>query len=277
MNALSTCQIICGDSRQVLLDFIEQADLIIMSPPYADARKQHYDSISPDAYPEWFASFHEAFWQALKPSGSLVINIKDKVVKGVRHRYVWRTIEKLSQMGWHCIDDYIWHKKNPIPGYWPNRLKDGWEYVFHLSKTPRPYFNADAIRVPISEATKIYFQKLKNKADKRTYAATGSGFSKNLAKWNIQDTALPSNVLHLAAESRNCGHPAVFPITLPEFFIKLLSPVDGLIIDPFAGSGSTGIAAGLLGRNCILIDNQKQYCQLAAERLSSYPVQVYHK
>ena len=59
------CKIICGDSRNVLPRLADPVDLIVTSPPYADARSKHYDSIHPDIFPEWFASFHEAFAQAL--------------------------------------------------------------------------------------------------------------------------------------------------------------------------------------------------------------------
>ncbi len=147
----AVCEIIEGDSREELQQFRGQVDLIVTSPPYADARSRHYDSVHPDNFADWFMTFHEPFFAALKPTGSLVINIKDKVVDGVRHRYVWRMIEQLSDNGWHCIDDYIWHKPNPMPGYWPTRLRDGWEYCFHLAKSKRPFFNADAVRKPVGD------------------------------------------------------------------------------------------------------------------------------
>jgi site-specific DNA-methyltransferase (adenine-specific)/site-specific DNA-methyltransferase (cytosine-N4-specific) len=124
-------------------------DLIVTSPPYADARRSHYESIHPDKFAEWFLTFHDPFYNALKPAGSLIINIKDKVVNGVRHRYVWRTIEALCERGWFAIDDYLWHKPNPMPGYWPTRLRDGWEYCFHLAKSKRPFFNPDAVKKPV--------------------------------------------------------------------------------------------------------------------------------
>jgi site-specific DNA-methyltransferase (adenine-specific)/site-specific DNA-methyltransferase (cytosine-N4-specific) len=133
-NIENNCTVIFGDSRKVLLDYTAQADLIVTSPPYADARHKHYDSIHPDGFVDWFLSFHQPFMDALKPTGSLVINIKDKVVDGTRHRFVWQTIEALCDRGWYAIDDYIWHKPNPMPGHWPTRLRDGWEYCFHLAK-----------------------------------------------------------------------------------------------------------------------------------------------
>ncbi|MGQ0540535.1 MAG: DNA methyltransferase [Blastocatellia bacterium] len=67
---------------------------------------------------------------------------------------------------------------------------------------------------------------------------------------------------------KNMGHPAVFPVDLPIFFIKLLCPEDGFVVDPFGGSGSTGVAALSLGRRCVLIDNNPQYCREARRRLS---------
>ena len=78
---------------------------------------------------------------------------------------------------------------------------------------------------------------------------------------------LPSNVISLPLVGKNRGHPAVFPVDLPLFFINLLCPPDGLVVDPFAGSGTTGIAALSEGRRCVLIDNNPDYCQLALRRL----------
>ena len=120
-NKAIGCRVICGDSRSVLPPMGQFADLIVTSPPYADARKKHYDGIHPEAFVDWFASFHQSFFKALKPKGSLIINIKDKVVDGVRHRYVWKTVEKLSALGWYSIEDYIWYKTNPMP----NIILDG--------------------------------------------------------------------------------------------------------------------------------------------------------
>src|SRR5919202_6410760 len=99
----ATCTVVCADSREELKGYEGQVDLIVTSPPYADSRRRHYDSVHPDEFAGWFMTFHEPFWNALKPSGSLVLNIKDKVVNGVRHRYVWHTVEALSAAGWHCV------------------------------------------------------------------------------------------------------------------------------------------------------------------------------
>ncbi len=263
----ATCAVVCGDSREVLKAYEGQADLIVTSPPYADARHRHYDSVHPDEFADWFMTFHEPFWNALKPSGSLVINIKDKVVGGVRHRYVWHTVEALSRAGWFCIEDYLWHKTNPMPGYWPTRLRDGWEYCFHLAKSKRPYMNQDAVRRPVGDWVESRLAKLGENDLSRQNSANASGFGRDISRWVGKQTVLPSNVLSHALVGKNKGHPAVFPVDLPLFFIRLLCPEGGLVCDPFGGSGTTGLAALSAGRRSLLIDNNEEYCQAAVKRL----------
>jgi site-specific DNA-methyltransferase (adenine-specific) len=267
-HSSTTCTVIQGDSREVLQEYAGQVDLIVTSPPYADARKKHYDSVHPDDFPEWFMTFHEPFFDALKPTGSLVINIKDKVVDGVRHRYVWRTIDALCDAGWFAIEDYIWHKTNPMPGWWPTRLRDGWEYCFHLAKSKRPLFGADEVRQPIGDWANSRLKKLGENDRSRHNSVNKSGFGRDISKWVGKKTVLPSNVISAAVVGKNKRHPAVFPEELPSFFIKLLCPEDGLIVDPFAGSGTTGIAAMKLGRDSIMIDNNETYCEVAIQRLT---------
>jgi site-specific DNA-methyltransferase (adenine-specific) len=266
-RAGTTCTVIHGDCRAELTDFAGKVDLIVTSPPYADARHNHYDSVHPDRFVEWFLTFHEPFYNALKPTGSLVINIKDKVVDGVRHRYVWHTIEALCEHGWYAIDDYLWYKSNPMPGYWPTRLRDGWEYCFHLAKSTRPFFNSDAVRRPIGDWVESRLKNLGKNDLSRHNSANASGFGRDISKWVGKQTVLPSNVLTFPLVGKNKGHPAVFPVDLPLFFIKLLCPENGLVVDPFGGSGTTGIAALSLGRRCVLIDNNLQYCEEAVKRL----------
>jgi site-specific DNA-methyltransferase (adenine-specific)/site-specific DNA-methyltransferase (cytosine-N4-specific) len=266
-KADASCTVINGDAREELLAYQGQVDLIVTSPPYADARHKHYDSVHPDEFKEWFLTFHEPFFKALKPTGSLVINIKDKVVNGVRHRYVWHTLEALSEKGWFAVDDYVWHKTNPMPGYWPTRLRDGWEYCFHLAKSKRPHFNSDAVRKPIGDWVDSRLNKLGENDLTRHNSVNESGFGRDLSRWVGKQTVLPSNVLSLALVGKNKGHPAVFPIDLPLFFIKLLCPGDGLVVDPFGGSGTTGIAALSLGIESVIIDNNAEYYQAAIKRL----------
>ena len=264
---IDDCIILNGDSRDVLSSLKQKVALIVTSPPYADARKSHYQSIHPDKFADWLLSFHDVFWEVLKEDGSLVLNIKDKIVDGIRHRFVWHTIEGFMKKGWFCIDDYIWHKTNPMPGKWPNRLRDGWEYCFHLSKTKRPYFNPDNVRKPIGDWVNTRLRNLNENDLQRHNSENNSGFGRNISKWLGKTTVLPSNVLNLPLVGKNKGHPAVFPVDLPLFFIKLLSHENDWVLDPFCGSGTTGIAALTVARKCILVDSNKEYCEVARKRI----------
>jgi site-specific DNA-methyltransferase (adenine-specific)/site-specific DNA-methyltransferase (cytosine-N4-specific) len=154
-----------------------------------------------------------------------------------------------------------------MPGYWPSRLRDGWEYCFHLSPTRRPFIDFDAVRQPIGDWAQARLANLGENDIHRHDSGNASGFGRNISRWVGRDTVLPSNVLTLPLVGKNKGHPAVFPVELPAFFIRLLSPAGGLVVDPFAGSGTTGVAAWNEGRSFVLIDNNAEYCACARERL----------
>jgi len=264
---IRTCKVIYGDCREVLPSLGQVADLIVTSPPYADARTKHYDSIHPDKFADWFSTFHKSFYRVLKPEGSFVINIKDKAINGVRHRFAWKTIDKLCNLGWYAIDDYIWHKTNPMPGFWPTRLRDGWEYCFHLAKSKKPSMYQKAVAIPMGKWAGVRLTNLTGKSNKRHDSENNSGFGRDLRKWVGKKEVLPSNVISFPLVGKNYGHPAVFPADLPAFFINLFSCKGGLVVDPFGGSGTTGIAALRTKRNSILVDSNKEYCKLAVSRI----------
>lgn len=261
-------EILLGDSREVLKRFPDgYFNLIVTSPPYADARKKHYDSIRSDNFSEFMLGFHDEFWRVLADDGSFVLNIKDKVVNGVRHRYVWHTIEAFSKKGWNCIDDYLWIKPNAMPGYWNTRLRDEWEYCFHMTKGKKFAMYQDAVRKPLGNWAEKRLANLTGKSTKRHNSENNSGFGRDLRNWKNKKMVLPGNTVSVALVGKNMGHPAAFPVGLPEFFIKLFTKIGDNVLDPFAGSGSTGVAAKMLGRNVVLIDTKREYVKVMVERL----------
>ena len=272
MSALRT-EIYLGDSREILKGFSDgHFNLIVTSPPYADARKNHYNSIKPDHYVEFLLSFHNELWRVLANDGSFVLNVKDKVVNGVRNRYVWQTIEALSELGWRCVDDYLWVKPNAMPGYWNNRLRDEWEYCFHMTKQRRFVMYQDAIRKPIGDWTEKRLAKLTGKSNGRHNSENNSGFGRDLRNWVNKETVLPGNTVSVPLVGKNMGHPAAFPVGLPEFFIKLFTKEGDSVLDPFAGSGTTGVAAENLSRNVVLVDSERDYYDTMIARLGKKSV-----
>ncbi|HAO79796.1 MAG TPA: hypothetical protein DCQ92_12640 [Verrucomicrobia subdivision 3 bacterium] len=159
--------------------------------------------------------------------------------------------------GWSCFCFHF--KKLTGPLRWAKNI--------FISKSPRPYFNSDAVRKPIDDWVESRLTKLGKNDLTRQNSGNASGFGRDISKWIGKETVLPSNVISLALVGKNRGHPAVFPVDLPLFFIKLLCPPDGLVVDPFAGSGSTGLAAISQNRRCVLIDNNEVYCKTARRRL----------
>src|SRR5262245_24136131 len=127
--------IICGDCEVVLRDMPDNSiDLIVTSPPYADSRRKTYGGVHPDSYVEWFLPKDEQFKRVLKPDGTFVLNIKERVFNGERHTYVIELILALRRQGWLWTEEYIWHKKNSYPGKWANRFRDAWERCIQFNK-----------------------------------------------------------------------------------------------------------------------------------------------
>jgi len=257
-----------GDARDVLKSYPDGFfNLIVTSPPYADARKNHYDSIAPAQYPQFLLTFHDELWRVLAEHGSFILNIKDKVIDGVRDRYVWKTILQMNEVGWRSVDDYLWIKPNAMPGYWNNRLRDEWEYCFHLTKNKQFNMYQDAVRRPMGDWANARLANLNGKSAMRHNSENDSGFGRDLRKWVGKDAVLPGNTIEVPLVGKNMGHPAVYPTALPAFFIKLFTKEGDHILDPFAGSGTTGVAAAELDRNVVLIDNKADYFMVMKQRL----------
>ena len=114
-------RIIHGDCEDVLKDLPDNSiDLIFTSPPYADQRLQTYGGVKPDEYVDWFLPKSEQFLRVLNPTGTFILNIKERVVNGERHTYVIELILEMRKQGWLWTEEFIWHKKNSYPGKWPN-------------------------------------------------------------------------------------------------------------------------------------------------------------
>src|SRR5687768_14307192 len=140
--------IIHGDAAVVLQSLpAESVDLIVTSPPYADQRRRSYGGVAPDHYNNWFLPISGELLRILKPSGSFILNIKEKVVQGERHPYVLELILEMRQQGWLWTEEYIWTKKNSYPGRWPNRFRDAWERCLHFTKQKQFYMYQENVMV----------------------------------------------------------------------------------------------------------------------------------
>jgi DNA modification methylase len=268
-----------GDCRDLLPTLpADSVNLIMTSPPYADCRKETYGGIPPNRYVEWFLPIANELLRVLKPSGTFVLNIKEKVVDGERSTYVIELIQALRKSGWRYVEHYIWHKRNSYPGKWRDRFRDAWEHLLQFNKSRRFAMYQDAVKIPAAESTKHRSRHLSANDRHRSASRTHSGFNRNMSRWVGRETVYPSNVLHLATESGNKKHSAVFPEALPEWFIKLFTLPGDLVLDPFLGSGTTGVVCRRLNRRFIGIEILPEYVDLAGERIfaSKTPKQFLH-
>jgi DNA modification methylase len=263
-----------GDCEEILKNIPDNSvDLIFTSPPYADQRKNTYGGIHPDKYVEWFLPKTEQMLRVLKPTGTFVLNIKEKVVNGERSTYVLELILAMKKQGWFWTEEFIWHKKNSYPGKWPNRFRDSWERLLQFNKNKKFNMYQDEVMVPMGDWAKTRLSRLSKTDRKRDESKVGSGFGKNVSNWLNRDKAYPTNVLHLATECNNKNHSAAFPEGLPAWFIKLFTKEGDTVLDPFMGSGTTNIVANRMRRNSIGIEILPEYYEMVKSQLS--PVEAY--
>lgn len=263
-----TTEIILGDCKEEL-KFLpsNSVDLIVTSPPYADQRKDVYGGVPPQQYVDWFLPISAQLFRVLKPTGTFILNIKEKAVNGERSVYVLELILQMRKQGWLWTEEFIWHKKNCYPGKWPNRFRDAWERLLQFNKNKKFNMYQEEVMVPMGEWANTRLKKL-SKTDKlRDTSKVGSGFGKNISNWLDRDKAYPTNVLHLATECNNKNHSATFPSSLPEWFIKLFTEENDMVLDPFMGSGTTLRVANKLYRNAVGIDIVAEYCDLAKSNI----------
>ena len=257
-------RLILGDCRKELEKLKDNSiDLIFTSPPYADSRSSTYGGVSPDKYVNWFLPISGELLRVLKPTGTFVLNIKEKVVNAERHTYVIELILEMRKQGWLWTEEFIWHKKNSYPGKWPNRFRDSWERLIQFNKTRKFHMYQDEVMVPMGDWAGRRLKNLSDTDKVRDNSRVGSGFSKRIANWVGREKAYPTNVLHMATETRNKSHSAVFPTDLPEWFVKLFTKKGDCVLDPFMGSGTTVSVAHAMQRNAIGIEILPEYFNLA--------------
>ncbi|HUN23939.1 MAG TPA: site-specific DNA-methyltransferase [Anaerolineales bacterium] len=256
-------QLLLGDSKEQLLALADNSvDLIVTSPPYADQRKNTYGGISHDEYVDWFLPISEQLYRVLKPTGTFILNIKEKVVEGERSTYVMELILAMRKQGWLWTEEFIWHKKNSYPGKWPNRFRDAWERLLQFNKQRKFAMYQESVMVPMGDWAEKRLKNLSETDKVRDNSKAKSGFGKNVSNWLTRDKAYPTNVLHLATECNNKNHSAAFPNELPEWFLKLFTQENDVVLDPFMGSGTTVLVANQMGRSAIGIEIMPEYFEL---------------
>ncbi len=267
----------CGDSRDLLTHVPDATiNLIFTSPPFALTRKKEYGNESADEYVEWFLGFAREFKRILRPDGSLVIDLGGAYLPGrpVRALYQYELLIRLcKELGFFLAQEFFHYNPSrlPSPAEWVTvrriRVKDAVNVVWWLSVSENPKANNRAVLKPYSDSMK---QLLKN-GYKAKLRPSGHEISEKFSRDN--NGAIPPNLLELAntesnsAYLRRCKeagikpHPARFPVEFPRFFIDFLTDTGDVVLDPFAGSNTTGQAAEMAGRNWLAFEIDETYLQ----------------
>lgn len=280
----------CGDSLKLLAEIPAQSvDLIVTSPPYALHFKKEYGNVDKEGYVEWFLPFAKEIKRVLKPTGSFVLNIGGSYNSGIptRSLYHFRLLVALcDELGFHLAQECFWYNpaKLPAPAEWVNvrrvRIKDSVEYVWWLSASANPKADNRKVLLPYSADMQRLIQK-GFRAKKRPsgwditskfQADRGGSIPSNLIERGNNESN--SNYIRASKEAGVNAHPARFPAALPEFFVKLLTDPGDLVIDPFAGSNTTGKVANDLRRRWISIELSSEYVQNSQLRFTDEQIEA---
>ena len=282
-----------GDSLDVMRSLEDESvSLIVTSPPFplTFQKKKPYEAVGIERYVDWFLEFGNQFRRVLKGDGSFVIDIGGVWNKGTPTRSLYQChllLGLCEKVGFYFAQDFYWYNPGalPAPAEWVNvrriRVKAAVNLVWWLSKTPWPKANN---RNVLKEYSPDMVRLLK-----RGYRAKNrpSGHSITHKFGKDQGGAIPPNLLEFGNNDSNgvylkkCNaerlriHPARFPRALPDFFIRLCTESNDLVLDPFAGSNVTGEAAEKLGRRWIAIELIREYLEGSRFRFDDVPTSVH--
>lgn len=275
----------CGDSLDLLSQIPDDSiNLVMTSPPFALLRKKEYGNKDQHEYIEWLSEFAKIVLKKLTPDGSFVLDLGGAYQKGVPSRSLYNfriPIHFCDELGFHLAEDFYWFNpsKLPSPIEWVNkrkiRAKDSVNTVWWFSKSEFPKADVTNVLTEYSDRMKKLLEDPEKFYDPKKRPSghdIGKGFGKN------NSGAIPSNLLQIPNSESNgaymagCkaigskSHPARFPAKLPEFFIKLLTGPEDIVVDIFSGSNTTGFVAESERRNWLAFDMEIEYVAASAFR-----------
>lgn len=266
----------------------DSVNAVVTSPPYALHFKKEYGNVDKKDYVKWFLPFAKEFFRVLKNDGSFILNIGGSYNKGLptRSMYLYKLlIELVDSVGFHLAQEFFWYNpaKLPMPAEWVTvrriRVKDAVEHVWWLGKTAWPKASNRNVLKPYSGD----MLRLNQRGVRATVRPSGHNIKSSFDKIGAGG-AIPPNVFEDAPDDflkfgnnsandnytlrcKEAGfkiHPARFPAALPDFFIRFLTDEGDIVLDPFAGSNTTGAVAEKLNRRWIVTETVEEY--LAASK-----------
>ena len=302
-------KIAVGDCLERMREFdSESVHCCVTSPPYFGLRDYgHAGQIGLEKSPEQFvAKLVEVFREVrrlLRDDGTLWLNLGDsynspgpsnhgkskavhfgkskkewtapstKRVDGLKPKDLigipWRVAFALQADGWYLRQDIIWHKPNPMPESVNDRCTKAHEYIFLLSKSPKYYYDREAIREPIKSTSGK--TSVRRSGDSKTRSKEHWGVPHNPINAIIEYAEIKGankrSVWSVATKPFKGAHFATFPPDLIKPCILAGCPEGGTVLDPFGGSGTTGLVAQQQKRSAILCELNPDYALIAENRI----------
>lgn len=270
----------CGDSIELLKRLpSESINLVLTSPPYPLVFKKEYGNVDYDEYVSWLMPFVNEIKRILRPDGSFVLNVGGVWNKGAptRSLYTYQLVLEIGKT-MPLAQEFFWYNpaKLPAPAEWVNvrrvRVKDSVEYIWWFGKSNNP--KADNRKV-LQEYSKD-MKRLVQRGLKHRVRPSGHNITEKFAI--DRGGAIPSNMIQVGNNDCNSEyferckeegvkpHPARFPPELPRFFIQFLTDPNDIVLDPFAGSNTTGFVAEQLRRRWIAFEINLEYSKASALR-----------
>jgi site-specific DNA-methyltransferase (adenine-specific) len=230
-------------------------DAVVTSPPYAMQRAKQYGGIPDADYPAWTVAWMAEAHRLLVPSGSVIINIREHVKDGQISDYVHHTRLALREWGWFEWDELIWIKKTSAPIGHPSRPRRSWERLLWFGKSRQGFAAPKANGSPSESVGRSVSKAISGGYQGRVTGQINPG----IARCRDYIVCNPEH---------NQNHPAPYPAELAEWCINLTCPFGGTVLDPFTGSGTTGMVAVRNGRNFVGSELNPEYADMARGRMA---------
>ncbi len=239
----------------------DSIDAAILSPPYPGI-KRNYGYWKPAEWLPWMNEVMQELRRVIKPSGSAVVVIEPNFEKiGKRNTWAWEFALNMAKE-WGIVQDAYWIKKAPMPGQLQGLMRNAVVWCLWVGE-PDCFRNQKAVLTPYS---KDMLRQIAGQRAHEGVVAYPSGHRRNYANVKNNGGASPLNY-QLIATSGYKKHPACMPIKLAEYWVKYICPPQGTLIDPFAGSGTTGAACIRHDRNFIGVEIMDEYIPIIKDRL----------
>lgn len=290
----------CVSVMSWLRDFGYQANCVVTSPPYFGLRDYGVEGQigleqTPDEYVAKLVGVFRAVREVLADDGTLWLNLGDSynnfrvstngqsvhsgklkgkfdgrrpVDRNLKEKDLigipWRVAFALQSDGWYLRQDIIWHKPNPMPESVRDRCTKAHEYVFLLSKGPKYFYDAEAVKEKAAESTVV---RLSQNIDAQEGSSRVPGKTNGNMKAVGSDMRNRRSVWTVSTKPFKGAHFATFPPDLIEPCILAGCPVGGTVLDPFMGAGTTALVSEKLGRRWVGAEINPDYCGIAMNRL----------